>query len=78
MNILSEPLVNDIILFSFLIFFFRNVISNLYKKLWFSIYPESCSSNLHVVITAYNSLKYKFYFIKYKFISNCILCFSVE
>ncbi len=31
MNILSEPLVNYIVLFSFLIFFFRIVISNLYK-----------------------------------------------
>ncbi len=42
------------------------MISNLYNKLWFSIYPESCSSSLHVVITAYNSLKDKFNFIKYK------------
>ncbi len=33
MNILSEPLVNYIILFSFLIFFFRIVISNLYKTI---------------------------------------------
>ncbi len=36
MNILSEPLVNYVILFSFLIFFFLNreriVISNLYIK----------------------------------------------
>ncbi len=31
MNILSEPLVNYIILFIFLIFFFRIVISNLYQ-----------------------------------------------
>ncbi len=58
MNILSESQVNYVILFSFLIFFFQNreriVISNLLKKLWFSIYPESCSSSLHVVITAYD------------------------
>ncbi len=33
MNILSAPLVNYIILFSFLIFFFRIVISNSYKKM---------------------------------------------
>ncbi len=34
MNILSELLVNYVILFSFLIFFFfRIVISNLYKKI---------------------------------------------
>jgi len=39
------------------------------KKCWFSIYPKSCSSSLLVVITAYNSLKYKFNFIKYKLIS---------
>ncbi len=32
MNILSAPLINYVILFSFLIFFFRIVISNLYKK----------------------------------------------
>ncbi len=58
MKILSESQVNYVILFSFLIFFFQNreriVISNLLKKLWFSIYPESCSSSLHVVITAYD------------------------
>ncbi len=58
MNILSESQVNYVILFSFLIFIFQNreriVISNLLKKLWFSIYPESCSSSLHVVITAYD------------------------
>ncbi len=36
------------------------------------MYPESCSSSLHVVITAYNSSKYKFNLIKYKFISKCI------
>ncbi len=71
MNILSEPLVNYVILFRFLTFFFRIVISNLLKKLWFSIYAKSGSSSLHVVITAYSSLKYKFNFIKYKFISKC-------
>ncbi len=36
MNILSEPLVNYVILFSFLIFFFQNreriMICNLFKK----------------------------------------------
>ncbi len=32
MNILSEPLVKYLTLFSFLIFFFRIVISNLFKK----------------------------------------------
>ncbi len=53
MNILSEPLVNYVILFSFLIFIFQNRDLQFIKKLWFSISPESCSSSLHV-ITAYN------------------------
>ncbi len=76
MNILSEPLVNYGIFFSFRIFFFSESWeswSPIYKKkMWFSIYPESCNSSLHVVITAYNSLKYKFNFIKFKFIWNCV------
>ncbi len=83
MNILSEPLVKYVVSFNFLIFFCSESWSPIYiKKLWFSIYPESCSSSLHVVITAYNELKSKFNLIKYKFISKCkifrILCFSVK
>ncbi len=60
MNILSEPLVNKKKKF-FLKIQSREriVICNLYKKDVFSIYPESCSSSLHVVITAYNSIQYK-------------------
>ncbi len=45
------------------------------KFFLFSMYPKSCSSSLHVVITAYNSLKYKFNFIKYKLISKCTYIF---
>ncbi len=73
MNILSGPLINNVILFSFQN---REVISNLYlKKMRFSIYSELCSTSLHVVITAYNSLKQKFNFIKYKMISKCTYIF---
>ncbi len=71
MNILSKPLVNYSIFFSFLILFFQNRDLQ-FIKMWFSIYPESCNSSLHVVITAYNSFKYKFNFIKFKFIWNCV------
>ncbi len=42
MNILSEPLVNYVILW-------ENRDLQFIKKNWFSIYPESCSSSLHVV-----------------------------
>ncbi len=50
MNILSEPLVNYVILW-------ENSDLQFILKKWFSICPESCSSSLHVVITAYNELK---------------------
>ncbi len=47
MKILSEPLVNYFTLWEDRDLQFK-------KKLWFSIHTESCSSSLHVVITAYN------------------------
>ncbi len=48
MNILSEPLVKDVILWENrdLQFIQKSKYKN---NLLFSIYPESCSSNLHVV-----------------------------
>ncbi len=42
MNIYSEPLVNYVILWQNRDFQFVET------KLWFSIYPESCSSSLHI------------------------------
>ncbi len=34
-----------------------SIVQFIKKYVWFSIYEESCSSSVHVVITAYNSLK---------------------
>ncbi len=72
MNILSEPIVNYVILW-------ENRDLQFIKKNRFSICPESCSSSLHVVYlpTAYNLLKKKFNFIKYKLISNWTYIFCI-
>ncbi len=62
MNIFSEPLVNYVILFSFLIFFFQNreriVICNLFKQNCdYQLIQNRAALVYMLFITAYNSLK---------------------
>ncbi len=76
MNILSEPLINYVILFSFLIFFSSESWENLdlqfiLKKIAILNLSRIVQLVYMLFITAYNSLKYKFNFIKYKLISKC-------
>ncbi len=59
MNILTEPLVNYVILFSFLIFFQNRDLEFIFKKNCDSQFIQNRAALVYIVITAYNSLKYK-------------------